>query len=475
MQDAIKDAIEDAIEDEITGALPPGAQAPNPVLALFGHGLGLLRRLCESCRASTRQCTELHICGHVYDNINMVFKVAEQILGRKDSQENGTCATVFPLHDAKPEHMQTADLLESIDKAPPLTIDDICHTKEEAALFQQSLEHALLRTLVNSSDLFSRFRAEVDASLPCTDDQMPLRRTDVHPLPAMNIDESSTTGNSEVMDAIFKELGYPVGMTKFTGITHLTFGDQLSISHRRTLISNHAGHETRSDSYTNLVFGPGFFHHQMAVVHGIIETHWGDPSAGFRNPSCLSFFNTVLDHKPIVLTSLPPYRVCRDLILTSLSAASLHCLHLVTGCDSLDDYTSNLTFERLKSNVREILKKHADPVIVRTLRRAREAEIGRRERKAVLADSLLTNLPFDPLAAPLTVGDMVFENASLFLRDALILHEFTDAIKGGYSGRIIRVLKILALMYRGSGRTKYAHEVLHLVHNLTHVWPRGLR
>ena len=72
-------------------------------------------------------------------------------------------------------------------------------------------------------------------------------------------------------------------------------------------------------------------------------------------------------------------------------------------------------------------------------------------------------------------GDMVFENASLFLRDALVLREFTDAIKGGYSGRIIRVLKLLALMYRGSGRTKYAHEVLHLVHNLTHVWPKGLR
>ncbi|KAI0362888.1 hypothetical protein BV20DRAFT_930443, partial [Pilatotrama ljubarskyi] len=37
------------------------------------------------------------------------------------------------------------------------------------------------------------------------------------------------------------------------------------------------------------------------------------------------------------------------------------------------------------------------------------------------------------------------------------------------------VLKLLALMYRGSGRLKYAHELLHLVHNLTHVWPKPLR
>jgi len=35
-------------------------------------------------------------------------------------------------------------------------------------------------------------------------------------------------------------------------------------------------------------------------------------------------------------------------------------------------------------------------------------------------------------------GDVVFENAVLFNRDALILREFMDAIKIGDSGRIIR-------------------------------------
>ncbi|PIL24781.1 hypothetical protein GSI_12667 [Ganoderma sinense ZZ0214-1] len=472
------DAIEDTIEDDEVSALSASAgpqEAPNVVVAILARGVGLLRRLSESCRASTRTCAQCNICGHVYDNINMVFKVAEQILGRKDSQENGTCATVFPLHDAKPESLQTSDLLSSIDKAPPLSVSDICHSKDEAALFHQSLEHALLLTIVNACDVFARFRPQLDTSLPATDDKMPLRRTEVHPLPAMNIDESSTTGNSEVMDAIFKELGYPVGTAKFSGITHLTFGDQLSISRLRTLIANRAGHEMLSDSYANIVFGPGFFHHQMAVVHGIIETHWGDPSAGFHNPACLSFFNTVLDRKPIVLSSLPPYRVCRDLIFTSLSAAALHCLRLTTGCDTLEDYAVGLTFDKLKMDVSEVFKKYIDPAAVQSLRRARDDEIDRRTREANPAGTQPTDPPFDPLAVPLNVGDMVFENVSLFLRDALILREFTDAIKGGYSGRIIRTLKILALMYRGSGRTKYAHELLHLVHNLTHVWPQGLR
>ena len=74
-----------------------------------------------------------------------------------------------------------------------------------------------------------------------------------------------------------------------------------------------------------------------------------------------------------------------------------------------------------------------------------------------------------------TKGDMVFENATYFLRDALLLREFTDAIKGGDSGRIILALKMCSLTYRGAGCPKYAFETLQFIHNLAHVWPKGIR
>ena len=48
-------------------------------------------------------------------------------------------------------------------------------------------------------------------------------------------------------------------------------------------------------------------------------------------------------------------------------------------------------------------------------------------------------------------GDMVFENAILFMRDGLISREFTDAVKAGDSGRVVLVLKTWALSYRGNG------------------------
>ncbi|KAJ7869605.1 hypothetical protein B0H14DRAFT_2727177 [Mycena olivaceomarginata] len=70
---------------------------------------------------------------------------------------------------------------------------------------------------------------------------------------------------------------------------------------------------------------------------------------------------------------------------------------------------------------------------------------------------------------------MVFENAILFLRDALLTGEFADAVKRGDSGRIVIILRLWAFAYRGNGRTKYAHEMLHVLHNLICVWTNELR
>ena len=77
--------------------------------------------------------------------------------------------------------------------------------------------------------------------------------------------------------------------------------------------------------------------------------------------------------------------------------------------------------------------------------------------------------------ANVAAGDVVFENAVLFLRDALISREFSDAVKAGDSGRVLLVLKMWALSFRGNGRSKYAHEMLHLIHNFTKVWSKGIR
>lgn len=468
----------------------PASEAPVPLLK---RGTGLIRRLCESCRVTTRATAMSALCGSVYDNINFMFRTAEQILSRKDTQENGTCATIFLLFDTRPEDMQTSDLLKAYDEAPPLAIDDILHAPEEADISRKSLEHAVLRVLVHDYPAFARFQKEAIATLPGTDGQIPLHKTELYPLPAMQIDKSTITGNAEVMDTIFKEIGFEIGTTKFTGIVRPVFGDQLSIARLRALIITHAGHETTGNAYVNTVFGPGLFHHQLTLVIALMQLYFGDATTGLSNPASLVFLNTVLDRKPILLTSLPPYRVCCDLLLNILSAAIPVCLLDVADAENIDDYATNVTFEQLQEHISQMLNDKADSNLVAALRCQRIDELEDRtqnppsqpadksfdgtashlrEQPAVTAASSADK---EPNLIGLKTGDMVFENCSLMLRDLLILREFTDAIKGGYSGRIIRVLKVLTLMYRGSGHTKYAHELLHLVHNLTHIWPKPLR
>lgn len=89
--------------------------------------------------------------------------------------------------------------------------------------------------------------------------------------------------------------------------------------------------------------------------------------------------------------------------------------------------------------------------------------------QALPAAATVDELPVDKQ------GDQVLENGKLFIRDALFTRLFADAIKSGDSGIVILVLKIWSAAYRGSGRSKYAHEMLHLLHNLINIWSKELR
>ena len=348
--------------------------------------------------------------------------------------------------------MKTTDLLTSLDQAALLSVKDIMLSTEESMFLDTCLEHTVLRAIVTyGGEGFAHFRDAVYSSTPTTDDKITVHKSDVWPMPAIPIDESSITGNAEVHDRIFTDIGYDVTSAIFSKVVRIIFGDQLSVSRMRSVETNRVGHDHPHRSFLNLALGPGLFHYQIHAAGGILETHWGNPSAGARDPGSLSFHNTLLDRKPIVITSAPPYRVSRDLIFVSLYGRLIHCLELVAKCSSLDEYARTVDLDTLKIHCREVIKQYANPRVCASLRNDRKQH------------------PDTPK------GDMVFENATLFLRDALLLREFTDAIKSGDSGRVRIMLKLLALGYRGMGRTKYAYETLTLLHNLTHVWPTPLR
>ncbi len=354
--------------------------------------------------------------------------------------------------------MLFSDLLASHENAPLLSVKDINLTRDEGDILHACLVHTILRIVVGFGGAgFSRFAEELRECVPITLEKIPLHKTETYPLPAMNIDELSTVGNAQVIDTIFDMLGYDDMNEKALGKVKIVHGDQLSVSRIRSVSGNRVGHDSLNSSYLDVVCGPGLFHGQLHAVFGTLQTHWGNPSLGLRDPGSLTFHNSVLFCKPIVLSSLPPYCTCRNLLSVSLYARVLQCLELVSG-QPIDQYSKVATFEDLKAHAVQILSSYANAEVVQALWAARQ-----------------TSRFEDFNAVDESQGNMVFENMLLFMRDALHIRKFTDAIKSGDSGRIVIMLKQLALLYCGTGQTKYAHKMLHLIHNLTHVWPKPLR
>ncbi|KAJ3532193.1 hypothetical protein NMY22_g7845 [Coprinellus aureogranulatus] len=394
----------------------------------------------------------------VYDNINMNFASAEQIIGRHDTQENGTCATLFTLNgQASVRDLDAKVLRRSFLDAPELSIDDILLTEQEQVDLSKNLVATTLRIIVEfGGDEFAKFKDNMEAFQPTTSEKVKPQKTKLFPLPAWNIDESSITGNVEVNNAIVEELELEKDPS-FGDRVRILAGDQLTIARLRSIENMRAGNEHGYEGFFWGVHILGLFHTKIADMHGLLLTHFGKPDTGTAAPGSLWFHNTCLDRLPITLTSLPPFRTCRDLVFVSLYARVLHCLLLVSKCDSLSDYMEKFgTWDALVSHAQEIYEGYARGEKVQEMRWARKVEM---ERGAEVPAK----------------GDMVFENAVLFMRDALISREFHDAIKSNDPGRIIPILKVFALSFRGTKRLKYAYEMLFVIHQIKHIWPGGIR
>ena len=375
---------------------------------------------------------------------------------RIDTQENGTCATLVPLFKARIEDLKTSEYQAQFLAAPPLKLTDILHTPQERKIFKKNLIFTIVRILIkNGGDGFKKFEKNLEEHQPFTDEKIELHKSALYPLPAWKIDESSIIGNAEVDQAIRSELDLD-NVPDSSERLRFYAGDQLSLARFRALENIRAGQETGFNAFFGSTWLAGLFHGKIADIHGNLIMHWGKPDTGGRDPGSLWYHNTRLNRLPITLSSPPTFKVSRDLIFISLYARVLHCLLLVSKMSSIEKYLCEYPdWETLISHAELIYGQFASSSIVDNLRENRRME-------EVAGDKI-------------TEGDMVFENAVLFMRDALISREMTDAIKAGDSGRVVLVLKAWALSFRGNGRTKYAHEMLHLIHNLTSVWSKEIR
>ena len=172
-----------------------------------------------------------------------------------------------------------ADLDEQFDKAASLSLDDILLNDDERAFFWECLVHTVLTIVVHhGGHSFHCFRKVLQKNTPASQYKIKLHKTNVFPLPAMNINESSTAGNAEVMEAVLQELHLDMSMSEFAREIKLVAGDQLSLAHLRSVGACHAGNEAGASALQWALFVPGLFHYKIAVSHGFITTHLRQPN-----------------------------------------------------------------------------------------------------------------------------------------------------------------------------------------------------
>jgi hypothetical protein len=115
--------------------------------------------------------------------------------------------------------------------APPLKLSDVKLTDAKFILFEKALVHTVLQIIVNyGGDGFQWWKKELDDCQPRSSETISIHQTNLHPLPAMEIDENSTTRNIKVIDTITSELGLDPQSPEFLKSVKIIVGDQLTIA-----------------------------------------------------------------------------------------------------------------------------------------------------------------------------------------------------------------------------------------------------
>ncbi|KAG8707482.1 hypothetical protein FRC09_001793 [Ceratobasidium sp. 395] len=439
---------------------------------------GPLKTLEVECIKEIKQLVEKGTpVGFVFDNIDIAVNVAEPVVGKHSTLVHGTCATLFELYGvtSNSEALNQATAHAAFLSAGPLEPMDIILSSEERLLHRQLMVHTIIRLIIShGGQKFARYLPILEATQPQTEQRIPLHQSQTYPLPAMDINESSIDGTIDVMNALYAAVGINTSDKTFQDRVQFMAGDHKSVSNGRKAKESRAGHEGPETSFINLTLIVGLFHLLMTAVTGLLILHFGKSTAGIHNPGSLYYHNRLLERKPFSLNGPIHYTLARNLISVSLIARVLHCLTLVAQCSSIDEYAERLasldneqgvgshsgnsspnsspSWERLVEDAGKIYDKYANARTVEDLRTARR-----------LADQKTA------------AGDMVFEDALLFMRDMLNLQEIHSAVKHGDSGRVLLTLKIFALSFRGAGRLNYAKEALNIIHHAQKVWPAPLR
>ncbi|KAJ7440268.1 hypothetical protein FB451DRAFT_1443579 [Mycena latifolia] len=397
-----------------------------------------IHKLSEEGIARFRQLIKDQMCFIVWDNLNIAFRVESQRLNSANHFDNGTTATVIPVHNPFTGGTTPHGTLP-LSMKPPRTsthpivdwnCDDVLPTPESAEQLAQcclwQIKWLAVQNIANLEHLKAAFEECPEV------DPIALHKTDQYPLPAMHEDESSIEGTIRVYVQILRNLGVTNDDLRKHGLL-FDDGDLLTDSLIDKIESARCNSDQPIEGMKAAIRRFGLFHAKMAGCRLVLNEHWGKPNSLW--PGSLWWeHTTLLKRKPLSAgwkaKKATPWKPSHELLQISMAAHVKDGFRIHCGEADLDGWAASAT------------KADFDAVADRVYR------------------ELFTTEGLDNL------------RSKLLNRDGILYIEFVSAIKKGDIGRVVNVLSVWMVMMRApKTMPKYADAIFETLRRIDRYDP----
>ncbi|KAF8879786.1 hypothetical protein CPB85DRAFT_1234405 [Mucidula mucida] len=390
------------------------------------------------------------MCSIVWDNLNIAFNVEAQRFNSANHFDNGTTATLIPLHDPftggtvphgtlpldmKPPRTSTKSLESWTPEQAMISPEDAVKL-EECSLWQ--LKKIALDVIAGLGHLKKSFRECPEVI------KIALHKTEQYPLPAMHEDESSIDGTIRVYLTILKQLGVTNEEIRAHGLIFAD-GDLLTASLIDKIESARRNSPGEIEGLKMVIRRFGLFHAKMAGCRMVVNKHWNKTGAAsglwWENNRLLKRKNMTAGWKKQKSTRWKP---SHELLEISLAGHIKDAFRIFCEQEDLDAWAEDATMEEF------------DDVAQKAF------------------DQLFTTAAYDEVHEKAEEErDTIFENAILQNRDMLWYSVLVYAIKSGDIGRVILVLRMWMVMMRTpKTMPKYADAIFETLARLDSYDPK---
>lgn len=318
---------------------------------------------------------------------------------------------------------------------------EITPSIEDRAAFHDDVSQHVRLILTEEISSWSHFRRLLPKF---TDpDTLPPHKTERYFLPTFDQEQGSVRGNMVVLRHYFLKV-LKVAKEFFETNVISALGDRLTTARIRSAQDQLTvdRSDNRVDRLASTPVSSGLFHIVYNQIHNIGKNAWGGDAKDAV--SLLTLRDQLPNRAEINLTKVDHYAWLRfnDVVLRSLTLSAATAELALPSSSSLASHPPT-DLDALTSLSKSI------------------------------ADKLLS-APDDLEARGIkaTEGHTICGHAQLLFRDLMTICNMRHAIKHGHLHRIVRMLKYWSPMFYAGGSSNYANELMELLHNLEHDWPK---